>query len=74
MVAIDREHLLSEKQNNKANADGARLPKEAMLFRDIFNFTKPFVDAFCPFKLISSACQGPRDPPNSINLNFYKTN
>ena len=26
---IDRERLISEKQNNKASAEGARLPKEA---------------------------------------------
>ena len=32
---INRERLLSEKQNNKASAE-ARLPKEAMLLRDIY--------------------------------------
>ena len=31
MVTIDRERLISEKQNNKASPTGARLPKEAML-------------------------------------------
>ena len=36
MVTTDREHLISEKQNNKASAEGARLPKEAMLLKDIF--------------------------------------
>ena len=41
MVTIDRERLVSEKQNNKASAEGARLPKEAMLLKDIFKFTKP---------------------------------
>ena len=56
VITIDRERLLSEKQNNKASAEGARLPKEAMLFRDIFKFTKPFLDAFRPFGLISKAC------------------
>ena len=40
MVTIDRERLISEKQNKKARAAGARLPKEAMLLRDIFKFTK----------------------------------
>ena len=35
MVTIDRERLISEKQNNKASAEGARLLKEAMLLRDI---------------------------------------
>ena len=39
MVTIDRERLISEKQYNKANAESARLPKEAMLLRDIFKFT-----------------------------------
>ena len=64
MVTIDRERLISEKQNNKASAKDARIPKEAMLLRDI--------DAFRPFGLISKACQGPRGPPNSINVGFYK--
>ena len=40
MVTIDRERLISEKQNKKASAEGARLPKEAMLLRDIFKCTK----------------------------------
>ena len=70
MVAINRERLISEKQNNKASPEGARLPKEAMLLRDIFKFTKPFLDAFRPFGLISKACQGPRGPSNSINVDY----
>ena len=74
VVMIDRERLICEKQNNIANAEGARLPKEAMLLRDIIIFSKPSLDAFCPFGLISRACQGPRGPPNSINVDFYKTN
>ena len=74
MVTIDRERLISKKQNNKASAEAARLPKEAMLLRDIVKSTKPFLDAFRPFGLISRACQGPRDFPNSINVDFYKTN
>ena len=74
MATIDRERLISEKQNNKASAEGARLPEEAMLLRDIFKYTKPSLNAFRPFGLISRACQGPRDPPNSINVDFYKTN
>ena len=72
MVTIDRECLISERQNNKASAEGARLPKGAMLFRDIFKFTKLSLDAFRPFRLISRACQGPRGPPNSIDVDFYK--
>ena len=74
MVTIDRERLISEKRNNKASAEGARLPKEAMLLRDIFKFTKPSLDAFRPFELFGRTCQGPRDPPNSINVDYYKTN
>ena len=74
MVTIDRERLVSEKQNSKANAKGARLPKGAMLLRDIFKFTKLSLDAFRPFGLISRACQGQRGPSNSINVDFYKTN
>ena len=72
MVAIDRERLISEKQNNKASAEGARLPKEAMLLRDIIKFTKPSLDAFCPFGLISRTWQGPRDPPIALTLTFIK--
>ena len=48
MVTIDREHLISEKQNKKASAEGARLLKEAMPLRDIFKFAKPSLDAFRP--------------------------
>ena len=59
MVKIDREYLISKKQNNIVSAEGARLPKKAMLLRDIIKFTKPSLDAFCPFGLISRACQGP---------------
>ena len=47
------------------------LPKGAMQLRDIFKFTKPSLDAFRPFGLISRACQGPTDPPNSINVDFF---
>ena len=49
MVTIDRERLVSEKQNNKGSPEGARLPKEAMLLRDVFKFAKPSLDAFRPF-------------------------
>ena len=63
MVTIDKERLISEKQNNKVSAEGARLPKEAILLRDTYKFTKPSRDAFRPFRLISRAFQGPRDPP-----------
>ena len=40
MVTIDRERLISEKQNNKASAEGARLPKGAMLLRETFKIYK----------------------------------
>ena len=71
MVTIDRERLISEKRN-KASAEGARLPKEAVLLRDIYKFTKPSLDAFRPFGLISRAGQGPRDPPIALTLIFKK--
>ena len=74
MVTIDRERLISEKQNNKTSVECVWLPKEAMLLIDIFKFTKPSLDAFRPFELISRASQGPRGPPNSINVDFYNTN
>ena len=60
VVTIDRERLISEKQNNMASPTSAELPKEAMLMREIFKFSKPSLDAFRPFRLISRACQGPR--------------
>ena len=59
MVTIDRKRFISEKQNNKVSPEGARLPKGAMLLRDIFKLTKPSLDAFRPFGFISSVCQGP---------------
>ena len=74
MVTIDRERLITEKRNNKASAEGARLPKGAMQLRDIYKFTKPSLDAFRPFGLISRVCQGPRDPHPQIvlTLTFIK--
>ena len=72
MVTIDRERFVNEKQNNKVSAEGVRLPKETMLLRDIFKFTKPSLDVFCPFGLISRAGQGPRGPPIALTLTFKK--
>ena len=71
MVRIDRERLVSEKQNNKASPEGAKLPKEAMLLRDIFKFTKPSLDAFRPFGLISRAYQGPEAKENKLEPNSH---
>ena len=51
VVMIDRERLISKKQNNKAIAEGAMLSKEAMLLRDIFKFTSPSLDEFRSFGL-----------------------
>ena len=68
----DRERLISEKRNSKASAEDARLPKEAMLLRDVYKFTKPSLDAFCPFALISRACQGPRNAPTALTLTLKK--
>ena len=42
-----------------------------MLLRDIFTFTKPFLDAFRSFGLISRACQGPRDIFFFFNIKCY---
>ena len=71
MVAIDTERLIGEKQKNKPSAEGARLLKEAMLLRD-FQIYKAIPRRV--LSLPSRACQGLRDPPNSINVGFYKTN
>ena len=68
MVTIDRERLISEKQNNKTSAEGARLPKGAMLLRDIFKFTKPFLHAFRPFELTAGLAKGQEVPPIALTL------
>ena len=68
MVTIDRERLISEKQNNKASPEGAKLPLEAMLLRDIFKFTKRFV-------LLDSSeglAKGQEVPPIALTLTFTK--
>ena len=69
MVTINRERLISEKQNNKASAKGARLPKEAMLLRDIFKFTKPSLDTFRPSAGLS---KGQEIPAIALTLTFIK--
>ena len=69
---IDRERLISEKQNNKASAESARFPKGAMLLRDIIKFTKPFLDAFHAFGLISRISKGQEVPPIALTLTFIK--
>ena len=61
---------MREKRNNKASAEGARLPKEAMLLREVYKFTKPSLDAFRPFGLISRACQGQEILPIALTLTF----
>ena len=65
MVAIDTERLISEKQNNKASAEGARLLRDFQIYKAIPRRV---------LSLPSRACQGLRDPPNSINVGFYETN
>ena len=52
MFTIDRERLISEKQNNKASPKGARLPKEAMLLRDIHPWTRFVQGWLCKFENI----------------------
>ena len=68
MVTIDRERPINQKQNNNASAESARLPKEAMLLRDIIKFPKPSLDAFCPF----GHPIGPRGPRIVFTLTFIK--
>ena len=70
MVTIDRERLISEKQNNKASAEGARLPKGALLLRDIFKFTKPSLDAFRSFDSSAGLVKGQEIPPIALTLTF----
>ena len=72
MVAIDRERLISEKQN-KASAEGARLPKEAMLLRDIFKFYK--AHPWTRFVLLDSSAglsKGQEVPPIALTFTFIK--
>ena len=72
MVTIDRGRLISEKQNNKASAEGARLPKGAMLLRDIIKFTKPSLDAFRPFGPSAGLAKGQEVPPIALTLTFIR--
>ena len=72
MVTIDREHLISEKQNNKPSPEGARLKKEAMLLRDIFKFTKPSLDAFRPFVPSAGLAKSQEVPPIALTLTSIK--
>ena len=56
---------ISEKRNNKASAEGARLLKKAMLLRDVYKAIPGRVLSFWTHQ------QGlPRGPPNSINVDF----
>ena len=72
MVTIDRERLKSKKQNNKASAKGARLPKEAMLLRDIFIFTKSSLDTFRPLDSSAGLAKGQEIPPIAFTFTFIK--
>ena len=72
MVRIDRERLISEKQNNKASTKGARLPKGAMLLRDFFKYTKPSLDAFRPLDSSAGLAKGQEIPPIALRLTFIK--
>ena len=67
---IDRERLICEKQNNKASAEGARLPKEAMLLRDIYKAIPGCVLSFWTHQKGLE----PRDPPSiALTLTFRTT-
>ena len=72
MVTIERERLISEKQNNKASAEGARLPKEPMLLRDILKFSKPSWTRFTLLDSPAGLAKGQEIPYNSIKVTFIK--
>ena len=71
MVKIDGERLISEKQNNKVSAEGARLPKAAMIFTNLQS------QSWTRLVLLDSSAglaKSQEIPPNSINGDFYKNN
>ena len=74
MVTIDREleRLISEKQNNKASAEGARLPKEAMLLRDIFNLPSHPWTRFVLLDSSAGLAKGQEFPLIALTLTFIK--
>ena len=73
MVTIDRERLIGEKQNNKASPTGVRLPKETMLLRDIFKFYKAIPGRVLSFWTHQQGLPRAERSPNSINVDYYKT-
>ena len=74
VVTIDRERLISEKQNNRASAESERLPKGVMLLRDIFsNLQSHSWTRFVLLDSLAGLVKGKEIPPNSINVDFYKT-
>ena len=70
MATIDRESLISEKQNNKVSTKGAKLPKGAKLLRDIFKFTKPFWNAFRYLDSSTGLSKSQEIPPIALTLIF----
>ena len=68
MVSIDKEHLLSERRDNKASAEDVKLPKRAMLLRDIYKFTKLSLDAFCPFDSSAWLAKGQEILPIALTI------
>ena len=70
MVTINRERLISEKQNNKASAEGAGLPKEAMLLREIYKAIPGRVSSFWTHQ--HGFRRAKRSPPIALTLTFIK--
>ena len=68
MVTIDRERLISEERNNKASAEGARLPKEPMLLRDIFKLQSHPWTRFVLLDSSAGLAKAKRSPPIALTL------
>ena len=72
MVIIDRERLISEKQNNKVSPTGARLPKGAMLLRDIFKLQSHPWTRFVLLDSSAGLAKGREVPPIASTLTIIE--
>ena len=73
LVTIDRERPISKKQYNKASAEGARLPEEAMLLRDIYKFYKAIPGRASSFWTHQQGLpRANRSLPIALTLTFIK--
>ena len=70
MVTIVGERRISEKQNNNASAEGGRLPKGAMLLRDIYKAIPGSVSSFWAHQ--QGLPRAKRSPPIALMLTFIK--